>query len=66
VQHDLTGVSRWRMSELRDGIGVMEIGVKLTSNGTLAYTINTVCNEVIDVLCTDVRETIIKHRADGR
>lgn len=66
VQHELQGVSQWQMSELRNGICVMEVRLKSTLEGAVAYTIETVCNETIEVICDDVVETVIKHRADRR
>ena len=65
IQHHLLGVSQWRISDLRDGIGVMEIRL-VPVNGALEYTIVTVCNETIEVICADVRETVIKHPAPHR
>ncbi len=65
VQHELLGVSQWRTSELSNGIGVMEIRL-MPADGALTYVIETVCNETIEVICADVRETIIKPRADRR
>jgi hypothetical protein len=62
VQHELTGVTGWRLSELHNGIGVMEITVEPSIDGALTYTINTVCNETIEVKCADVRERHIKRR----
>ena len=62
VQHELIGVSHWRTSELRDGIGVMEVRLAPGTDGTVAYTIETVCNETIEVRCAEVQECQIKHR----
>ena len=66
IQHELDGVSRWRTSELRDAVGVMDIRVNIGLNGALTYTINTVCNEVIEVVCAHVHETHIKHPTRNR
>ena len=66
IQHKLGGVSRWRTSELRDAVGVLEIRVNAALDGALTYTIDTVCNEVIEVVCADVHETHIKHRTQKR
>lgn len=63
VQHELTGVLRWRTTELRDGIGVMAVRLTTRSDGSIAYTIDTVCNETIEILCSDVIESDIKRRA---
>jgi hypothetical protein len=65
IQHDLTGVSFWQTSELCNGIGVMEIRCTPT-DGALAYEIETVCAETVQVICADIRETIIKQRSDSR
>lgn len=66
IQHELSGVSRWRTSELRDAVGVIDIRVNIGLNGALTYTINTVCNEIIEVVCAHVHETHIKHTTRKR
>ena len=66
IQHELGGVSRWRTSELRDAVGVMEIRVSTALDGALTYTIDTVCSEVIEVVCAHVHETHIKNRTQRR
>ena len=66
IQHELGGVSRWRTPELRDAVGVMEIRVNTALDGALTYTIDTVCNEVIEVVCAHVHGTHIKHPARKR